>query len=78
MTLDPKNAQAAKWLARAEGELDQLVDKHYREGLTAVKYSRHDEALDHFRFVVEHCRDHTDERCLDAARHLGQLEGKKP
>lgn len=78
VTLDPKNAQAAKWLARAEGELDQLVDKHYREGLTAVKYSRHDEALDHFRFVVEHCRDHTDERCLDAARHLGQLEGKKP
>lgn len=78
VNLDPKNVQAAKWLARAEGELDQLVDKHYREGLTAVKYSRHDEALDHFRFVVEHCRDQADERCLDAAKHLGQLEGKKP
>ncbi|QLA14666.1 FHA domain-containing protein [Desulfolutivibrio sulfoxidireducens] len=78
VTLDPKNGQAAKWLARAEGELDQLVDKHYREGLAAEKYSRRDEALNHFRFVAEHCRDRADERCLDAARHLGQLEGKKP
>ncbi len=78
VALDPKNAQAAKWLARAEGELDQLVDKHYREALTALKYSRNDEALDNFRFVVEHCRDQADERCLDAARHLGQLEGKNP
>lgn len=78
VTLDPNNSQAAKWLARAEGELDQLVDKHYREGLAAVKYSRRDEALDRFRFVVEHCRDRADERCLDASRQLGQLEGKKP
>jgi pSer/pThr/pTyr-binding forkhead associated (FHA) protein len=78
VALDPGNSQAAKWLARAEGELDQLLDKHYREGLTALKYSRRDEAMENFRFVVEHCREQADERRLDALRQLGQLEGKKP
>jgi len=78
VTLDPGNSQAAKWLARAEGERDQLLDKHFRDGLASLKYSRRDEAVANFRFVVEHCREKTDERCLDAARHLEELEGKKP
>jgi hypothetical protein len=78
VTLDPGNGQAAKWLARAEGERDQLLDKHYREGLAALKYSRREEAMEHFRFVAEHCREKTDERCLDADRQLGRLEGNKP
>lgn len=78
VTLDPGNSQAAKWLARAEGERDQLLDKHFREGLASLKYSRRDEAMTNFRFVVELCREKTDERCLDAARHIEELEGKKP
>lgn len=78
VTLDPGNSQAAKWLARAEGERDHLLDKHYREGLASLKYSRRDEAVANFRFVVEHCREKSDERCLDATRHLEELEGKKP
>lgn len=78
LALDPGNAQAAKWLARAESERDQRMDTAYREGLTALKYARRDEARNAFRSVLEHCRDQADERCLDAARQLERLEGKKP
>jgi predicted component of type VI protein secretion system len=78
VTLDPGNSQAAKWLARAEGERDQLLDKHFREGLASLKYSRWDEAVANFRFVVELCRENTEQRCRDAARHLEELERKKP
>lgn len=79
MALDPQNAQTAKWLTRAETERDQLLDKHYREGLAALKYARRDEAKAAFRFVTEHCRGQSsDERCVDAARHLDQLEGTTP
>lgn len=79
MALDPRNAQTAKWLARAESERDQLLDKHYRDGITAMKYARVDEAKASFRFVMELCRGQSaDERCQDAARQLGQLEGRTP
>jgi predicted component of type VI protein secretion system len=79
LALDPQNAQATKWLTRAESERDQLLDKYYREGLAALKYARRDEAKAAFRFVTEHCRSQSsDERCLDAARHLDQLEGNTP
>ena len=78
VTLDPGNSQAAKWLARAAGERDQLLDKYYRDGLTALKYSRLENATENFHFVIEQCREKTDERCLDAARQLERLEGKKP
>jgi predicted component of type VI protein secretion system len=79
MALDPQNAQTTKWLTRAETERDQLLDKHYREGLAALKYARRDEAKTAFRFVIEHCRGQSsDERCLDAARHLDQLKGNTP
>lgn len=84
VSLDPRNTQASKWLARAEGERDQLIDKNYREGLTALKYSRRDEAARAFRYVTELCRVKSDDRCADAARQLealdnkGPREGKKP
>lgn len=79
MALDPGNAQTAKWLARAESERDQLLDRHSREALTAMKYGRRDEAKTAFRLVLELCRDQTaDARCQDAARQLGQLEGNTP
>ncbi|HCR13461.1 MAG TPA: FHA domain-containing protein [Solidesulfovibrio sp.] len=79
MALDPQNAQTAKWLARAEAERDQLIDKYYREGAAALKYARLDEAKTSFRFVTEYCRSHSaDERCQDAAKQLGQLEGNTP
>lgn len=79
MALDPGNAQTAKWLARAESERDQFLDRHSREALTAMKYGRRDEAKTAFRLMVELCRDQTsDARCQDAARQLGQLEGNTP
>lgn len=79
LALDPQNAQAAKWLAKAEGERDQLVDKYAREGATALKYARLGEAREAFRLAAEYCRGQSmDERCREAARQLEQLEGKAP
>ena len=79
LALDPQNTQAAKWLARAAGERDQLLDKYSREGVTALKYARFGEAKDAFRLVTEYCRSQSaDQRCLDAAKQLEQLEGKAP
>lgn len=79
LALDPQNAQAAKWLAKADGERDQLVDKYVREGATALKYARLGEAREAFRLAAEYCRGQsTDERCREAARQLEQLEGKGP
>ncbi|OLN30392.1 FHA domain protein [Desulfovibrio sp. DV] len=79
LALDPQNTQAAKWLARAASERDQLLDKYSREGLTALKYARFGEAKDAFRLVTEYCRGQSaDQRCLDAAKQLEQLEGKAP
>lgn len=79
MALDPRNAHTAKWLARAESERDQLLDKYYREGVTALKYARLDEAKTAFRFVLEHCRSQAaDERCQDAVKQMVQLEGSIP
>jgi len=79
LALDPQNTQAAKWLARAEGERDQLLDKYAREGVTALRYARLSEAKEAFHFVAEYCRGQSaDERCQDAAKQLEQLEGKAP
>ncbi len=79
LALDRQNAQAAKWLARAESERDGLLDKYSREGALALKYDRVGEAREAFRLVTEYCRaSSTDERCADAAKQLAQLEGKAP
>lgn len=75
-SLDPGNESAAKWLARARAELDQLLDKHYRQGQMALRYMRHDEAREEFRFVVENARDPNDNRAKEAARKLEELGGR--
>jgi pSer/pThr/pTyr-binding forkhead associated (FHA) protein len=71
--VDPANESAAKWLARARAELDQLLDKHYRQGQMALRYMRRDEAREAFLFVVENARDPNDTRAKDAARKLEEL-----
>lgn len=50
--LDPTNEAARKWLPPAERALDELIDKHYGQGLLACDYLRHDEAPSGFSLVV--------------------------
>lgn len=72
--MDPENQTVRKWLLRAEGELDEAIDKHYRQGLLARKYMRYEEARQEFTLVIQWSRDADDERVLDAKKNLGELE----
>ncbi len=74
--LDPANVQASKPLVRAEGELDQLVDKHYRQALLALRYQRTDEARAELRQVVENSPNPDDERTKDSLKKLDELGGR--
>jgi pyruvate/2-oxoglutarate dehydrogenase complex dihydrolipoamide acyltransferase (E2) component len=76
LKLDPANAQASKLLARAEGELDQLVDKHYRQALLALRYQRTEEARSELRQVVENSPDSGNERTQDSLKKLEELGGR--
>ncbi|MBI4803705.1 MAG: FHA domain-containing protein [Desulfovibrio sp.] len=73
---DPGNAQASKLLVRAEGELDQLVDKHYRQALLALRYQRTEEAKAELRQVVENSPNPDDERTRDSLKKLDELGGR--
>jgi pSer/pThr/pTyr-binding forkhead associated (FHA) protein len=75
--LDPANDTAQKWLLRAEKELDELIDKHYRQGLMAYKYMRYDEASSEFNLVVQWSGSQDDERYKDARQKLDELEEKR-
>lgn len=74
--LDPGNTQASKLLVRAEGELDQLVDKHYRQALLALRYQRTEEARAELRQVVENSPNPEDERTRDSLKKLDELGGR--
>jgi hypothetical protein len=73
LALDPANANVQKWMQRAERELDQEIDKRYRQGLLAKKYMRRDEAKHELQLVVEWSRDKNDERYLNALKLLEEL-----
>lgn len=75
--LDPTNDTAQRWLLRAEKELDELIDKHYRQGLLAYKYMRYDEARSEFNLVVQWSGSQEDERYRDARQKLDELEEKR-
>ena len=75
-TLDPENQSARKMLLRAEQELDEQIDAHYRRGLKAKKYMRYQDAINEFKLVVKWCRDTQDERYLDAKKQLEELKDK--
>ena len=74
--LDPDNQAAKKWLLRAEQELDEQIDTHYRLGLKAKKYMRYTDACNEFKLVVKWSRDKEDERYLDALKQLEELKDK--
>ncbi len=74
--LDPESKTAKKWLLRAEQELDEQIDTHYRRGLKAKKYMRYTDARNEFKLVVKWSRDKEDERYLDALKQLEELKDK--
>lgn len=76
LRLDPANAQVSKLLARAESELDQLVDRHYRQALLALRYQRTDEARAELLQVVENSPNPGDERTQDSLKKLNELGGR--
>jgi|GEM_PF-3057022 len=73
MALEPTNANYKKWMQRVERELDQEIDKRYRQGLLAKKYMRRDEARHELQLVVEWTRNKQDERYLSALKLLDEL-----
>lgn len=74
--LDPSNTQASRMLVRAESELDQLVDKHYRQAQLALRYQRLDEARAELLQVVENSLNPGDERTMDSQKKLEELGGR--
>lgn len=73
-SLDPENEAAKKWLLRAERELDEQIDIHYRRGLKAKKYMRYTDAINEFKLVVKWSRNTQDKRYLDAQKQLEELK----
>ena len=76
LTLDRENANARKRLLKAEGELEELIDKHYQNALLHKKYMRYSEAVKEFIIVSEMSRNKEDERYVNSLKEIKELEGR--
>lgn len=76
LILDPQHRRADAWMARAQGELDEKIDVHYRKGLRAKKYMRNIEAASEFRTVIELSIDKQNGRYIGAIEQLKSLPGE--
>lgn len=76
LVLNRNHAHARKWLLRAEDELEDMINEHYQSALVNKKYMRYAEAIRDFRIVVELSRNKGDERYINSAKQLEELEGR--
>jgi len=73
--LDPENTNALNRLLKAEAENEELIDRHYQNGLLHKKYMRYREAVEEFTIVSEMSRNKDDERCKNSLKEIRELGG---
>ncbi len=75
--LVPQHEQAQTWLERTEDELDKVIERHYQDGLKALKYMRTEDAIREFEIVEKLALDKEDQRAIGARQRLQDLRKER-